>query len=64
MVKFLELNREVLFLKFKVIIIDIYYVIFFCYFFIREIRGNDLEDEDEVFFGLVGYRERCVNGGL
>lgn len=34
-------------------------------FFTREI-SNDLEDEDEVFFGPVGHRERCVtvNSGL
>jgi len=30
----------------------------------REIYSNDLEDEDEVFFGPVGHRERCVNSGL
>lgn len=30
----------------------------------REICSNDLEDEDEVFFGPVGHRERCVNSGL
>ena len=33
-------------------------------FFTREIYNNDLEDEDEVFFGPVGHRERCVNSGL
>ena len=33
-------------------------------FFTREICGNDVEDEDEVFFGPVGHRERCVNSGL
>ena len=33
-------------------------------FFTREICSNDLEDEDEVFFGPVGHRERCVNSGL
>ena len=33
-------------------------------FFTREICGNNLEDEDEVFFGPVGHRERCVNSGL
>ena len=33
-------------------------------FFTREIYSNDLEDEDEVFFGPVGHRERCVNSGL
>ena len=34
-------------------------------FFPRE-SSNDLEDEDEVFFGPVGHRERCVtvNSGL
>ena len=33
-------------------------------FFTREMCGNDLEDEDEVFFGPVGHREKCVNSGL
>ena len=64
MAKFSELSREALFLKFKVTITDTYHATFLCYFFTREIRGNDLEDEDEVFFGPVGHRERCVNGGL
>ncbi|KAJ7379353.1 hypothetical protein OS493_016587 [Desmophyllum pertusum] len=30
---------------------------------VREI-SNDLEDEDEVFFGPIGHRERCVNSGI
>ena len=33
-------------------------------FFTREVCSNDLEDEDEVFFGPVGHRERCVKSGL
>lgn len=34
-------------------------------FFTRE-TSNDLEDEDEVFFGPIGHKERCVtvNSGL
>ena len=39
-------------------------ITFLCCFFTREICNNDLEDEDEVFFGPVGHRERCVNSGL
>ena len=35
-------------------------------FFTREEAKNDLEDEDEVFFGPIGHKERCatVNSGL
>lgn len=35
-------------------------------FFTREEANDDLEDEDEVFFGPIGHKERCatVNSGL
>lgn len=60
------LSREALFLKLKVTVTECIAMHgnLSLLFFTREICSNDLEDEDEVFFGPVGHRERCVNSGL